>query len=82
MGGRRPRRNLGLESLVERRVRATGSEDEPIADSQLHPIARQSIQPATGLMTLGFRKFSFDPFQSVTVIPGKVDHDRRTNCLA
>jgi hypothetical protein len=33
-------------------------------------------KPATGLMTLSFRKFSFDPFQSVTVIPGKVDHDR------
>jgi hypothetical protein len=30
---------------------------------------------AIGLMTLGYRKFSFDPFQSVAVIPGKVDLD-------
>jgi len=26
-----------------------------------------------GLLTLGSKKFSFDPFGSVTVIPGKVD---------
>lgn len=30
----------------------------------------------TGLMTLGAKKFSFDPFGSVTVIGGNVDHDR------
>jgi len=29
----------------------------------------------TGLLTLGVMKFSFDPFGSVTVIPGKVDRD-------
>jgi len=29
----------------------------------------------TGLLTLGPKKFSFDPFGSVTVIPGKVGRD-------
>ena len=29
----------------------------------------------TGLLTLGSRKFSFDPFGSITVIAGKVDRD-------
>jgi hypothetical protein len=30
-------------------------------------------EQTTGLMTLGYRKFSFDPFGTVTVIAGKVD---------
>lgn len=29
----------------------------------------------TGLMTLGVQRFSFDPFESVTAIAGKVDRD-------
>lgn len=33
-------------------------------------------EQTTGLMTLGSEKFSFDPFGSVTVIPGHVDHHR------
>ena len=32
-------------------------------------------EKTSGLMTLGSKKFSFDPFGSVTVIPGKVDRD-------
>ena len=28
-----------------------------------------------GLLTLGSKKFSFDPFGSVTVIPGRVDRE-------
>jgi hypothetical protein len=32
-------------------------------------------QQTTGLMTLSSKKFSFDPFQSVAVIAGKVDRN-------
>jgi hypothetical protein len=32
-------------------------------------------EQTTGLMTLSSKKFSFDPFGTVTVIAGKVDHD-------